>query len=477
MTAAGTALDFILRATLLIGAAWAAAALLRKAGASAATRHMAWLLGIFALLALPLVWWLTPPLRLPILRPEEVAAANLAPSLDVAPAVSAGAPGWILVLLAFYLTGVAAVMLRFALSRYLVARLWRQARPAREADLPALLADLSLELGISRPARLRIARGPAMPMTWGTLAPKILLPAEAHSWPPGQRRLVLLHELAHVVRRDSLGRSAASLACALYWFHPGAWFAARRMRLEQEIAADDRVLNAGAKPKIYARSLLDLAFSASEARWPDHAAAMAGACQLERRMMSITEAARRDAPGAAFHAAAAAICALTLLALAAALPVRPLPALSEQPDMAPTERQAAAAPVEVLAENDRHAPDRAAVAARTDARAARPDTGFTAPTPMQTEASTSFVSPPPVEETAMAQAAPPAAARLGPIGPQLPQPIAEQDSDPRIPASLRRRSADLDQRAGPGPPRSNGEAVLRTLPTAILQATGALPSR
>ena len=44
-----------LRATLLIGAAWAAAAVLRTAGASAATRHVAWLLGIVALLALPLL--------------------------------------------------------------------------------------------------------------------------------------------------------------------------------------------------------------------------------------------------------------------------------------------------------------------------------------------------------------------------------------------------------------------------------------
>jgi hypothetical protein len=80
----------------------------------------------------------------------------------------------------------------------------------------------------------------------------------------------------------------------------------------------------------------------------------------------------------------------------------------------------------------------------------------------------------------MAQAAPPEARRLGPIGPQLSQPIsAEQDSDPRIPAAFRRSYGErsADQRAGPGPPRTNGEAVLRTLPTAILQASGALPSR
>src|SRR5205085_2984594 len=101
------------------------------------------------------------------------------------------------------------------------------------------------EVRLSGSVELRIARGPAMPMTWGTLAPKILLPAEAHLWSPERRRLVLLHELAHVARRDSLSRSAAALVCVLYWFHPGVWLAARQLRLEQEYAADDRVLKAG----------------------------------------------------------------------------------------------------------------------------------------------------------------------------------------------------------------------------------------
>jgi len=43
------ALGLVLRATALIGAAWAGAALLRRRRASAATRHLAWLLGIAGL--------------------------------------------------------------------------------------------------------------------------------------------------------------------------------------------------------------------------------------------------------------------------------------------------------------------------------------------------------------------------------------------------------------------------------------------
>lgn len=336
LVADSAALGLVLRATLLIGVAWTAAAALRKADASAATRHMVWLLGIAALLALPLFWWLAPPLRLPVLSPEAASAAAALP-----PPTSASAPatvvsmGWDAVLLLVYALGAAVLLLRFALCRHMVSRLWRDAEPARDAAWQGLLFRVSRETRLSRPVELRIARGPAMPMTWGTLAPKILLPAEARAWPPERRRLVLLHELAHVARYDSLGRSAASLACALYWFHPGAWFAARQMRMEQEYAADDRVLKAGAGARTYALSLLYLASRVEETSWPDHAAAMAGMCQLERRLVSITAPTHRERPGPAFLYASAAIAVVVTLAVAAAVPVRPLSALPESLRAAP----------------------------------------------------------------------------------------------------------------------------------------------
>lgn len=322
-------LGLVLRATLLLGAAWAAAAALRKADASAATRHVAWLLGIAGLLVLPILWWLAPPLRLPILRPEAAIAAAALPPLADAPPTTFDWVRWEAALWLVYALGAAALLLRFAVCRRLVSRLWREAEPARDAAWQNLLSRLSRQLPPSRPVELRIACGPAMPMTWGTLRPKILLPAEARAWPPERRRLVLLHELAHVARRDSLSRSAASLACALYWFHPGAWLAARRLRLEQEYAADDRVLKAGAGARSYALSLLELARRVEERSLPDHAAAMAGACQLERRLVSITAPAHRERPGPAFLAMLAAAATAVTLAVATGLPVRPLAALPD----------------------------------------------------------------------------------------------------------------------------------------------------
>lgn len=107
-------LELALRATLLIGAAWAAAAMLRKAGASAATRHLVWLLGIAALLALPLLWWLAPPLRLPVLlaeAPVAAAAALPSPATGALP-VTSGSLEWDNAFVIAYMLGVAVMLLR-----------------------------------------------------------------------------------------------------------------------------------------------------------------------------------------------------------------------------------------------------------------------------------------------------------------------------------------------------------------------------
>jgi beta-lactamase regulating signal transducer with metallopeptidase domain len=323
-------LELMLRASLLIGAAWGAAAALRKAGASASARHMAWLLGIVALLALPLVWWLAPTLRLPILRPEAAAqvAAALPPPSGLIESAAPGAAShwnWSSVFLVVYATGAVLLLLRMVVFRRMLSRLWQQSERAPDAAWTGLLSHVSREMQLSRPVELRIARGPAMPMTWGTLAPKILMPSEAQAWPAEQRRLVLLHELAHVARLDSLSRSAASLACALYWFHPGVWFAAKQMRIEQEHAADDRVLTAGAPAQTYARSLVHLARRVEAVSHSSEAAAMAGMYQLERRLIAITIPARREppAPGVFFGATLVAAIVTLLVSAGAAVSAAP----------------------------------------------------------------------------------------------------------------------------------------------------------
>ena len=79
-----------------------------------------------------------------------------------------------------------------------------------------------------------------MPMAAGYLRPTVALPAEADLWPAERITSVLLHELAHVRRRDCLTQLAASTTCALYWMNPLAWYAARALARHRDELARGR---------------------------------------------------------------------------------------------------------------------------------------------------------------------------------------------------------------------------------------------
>jgi uncharacterized protein (TIGR03435 family) len=157
-----------------------------------------------------------------------------------------------------------------------------------------------------------------MPMACGTRRPAILLPAVADTWSEDQRRSVLLHELAHVARYDCLTQSLAAIACSIYWVHPGVWWVARRLRIERELACDDRVLAAGSDPGDYAKQLLELAYSLRVEAAPALAVTMAAPQSLEGRLRALLDTGRnRQRPALRNRAAAAAIAIALVGAIAA----------------------------------------------------------------------------------------------------------------------------------------------------------------
>ncbi len=181
-----------------------------------------------------------------------------------------------------------------------------------------------------------------MPMTWGWIRPVVLLPAEADSWGVDRRRGVLLHELAHVKRLDCLTQAIARAACAVYWFHPLAWVAARRMRVERERACDDVVLLAGARASEYAGHLLEVARGLRASRAAALAVlAMARPSQLEGRLLAILDPdRRRRGPGRGMALIALITATLMLLPLATLrLGARRPPPRSQHSSRPPTIRR------------------------------------------------------------------------------------------------------------------------------------------
>src|SRR5207245_2040258 len=115
-------------------------------------------------------------------------------------------------------------------------------------------------LGLSRPPRVWLLPGAVSPMLWTFgRRPRLLVPTAL--WvrlDEDQRTTLLVHEMAHLRRRDHWVRSLELLATSLYWWHPVVWLARRELREAEEQCCDAwvvRVLPGSAHA--YARALVE----------------------------------------------------------------------------------------------------------------------------------------------------------------------------------------------------------------------------
>ena len=182
-----------------------------------------------------------------------------------APAASVGhaALPWIVM---FWVAGSLCLV---AIEGVRLARLARQVKAATPAD-PAIVkrvADLSAQLGL-RPLPVLTVHSCASPVVWCLGRPRLLWPAAlSDDSSPAQSRDatdacidgVLVHELAHVKRRDHLVGWIELLAGIVWWWNPLFWFVRSALREQAELACDAWVISALPNGRrAYAESLLAL---------------------------------------------------------------------------------------------------------------------------------------------------------------------------------------------------------------------------
>ena len=327
------ALALVVKSSLILTLALAAYAALSRA--SAATRHLVLLTGLAAAIVLPVAQLVAPPLTLELLpapKAEGAVEAGAAPWTEIGPASSpesgpgaralgpsgeASAPRGKTspagaqtptessspspVALGGLISGVVSLLLvaYLALGILRVRFLRRRSVELTEdSTWGPLLRRLRERLGI--PGRVSLWESPRVrvPLTLGVLRPEVVLPTEASDWTEGERRAVLLHELAHVKRRDWLAQIVARIVCSLYWFNPLAWIATGRMLVEAERACDDVVVTGGEGGSGYARQLLEMATRRRRELPTFGAVAMARRATLSRRIQAILDPSqRRSTPG------------------------------------------------------------------------------------------------------------------------------------------------------------------------------------
>ena len=355
--------------------------------ASAGARHLVWLVALATLLLVPaLTAWGPIPLRIlpatarvapsatPSLdagAPKSIAPKSTAPiTTNATPASappSAGTPtvpaasleeriarspllsgiSLVLLLWAVVVLGIAASL---GYAAMLVKRIVNRARPLDSEDWLTPLWEVSDRLALEEPPRLLRSEDAKMPFACGVFTATIVLPAECDNWSLDRRHAVLLHELAHVRRHDLIGHTLGRLACALYWFHPLVWTAAKQLRSESERACDDLALACGARAADYAEHLLDIVTSVKRDATPSVALAMARRKEFEGRMLAILDPdLRHSSPSRKQSTALIGSLALISILVGAAAPS---PRAVEQVVQSPVSRSAEMTPL-----NSQRVPD------------------------------------------------------------------------------------------------------------------------
>jgi HEAT repeat protein/beta-lactamase regulating signal transducer with metallopeptidase domain len=337
-------LDSALKGTIVLGLAGLAASWLRRG--SAASRHLVWHVAVIGLLALPIISAALPARAhiavLPRLSVDRFAPPVSSPSSDdnelfqaTSGALVSSASGdaqhsgerdipdvaWPqsgseglssetpasstprslfgfsslrslplpTLLFVVWALGALLVLARYALGTLVVHWFTWRAKPINAIAWASLNETMSFAVGLGHPVKLLKSARATTPMTFGVLNPVVLLPNDAEEWGEERRRVVLLHELAHVQRLDCLTNIFATVACAIYWFNPFVWIAVARMRAEGERACDDWVLRAGMRASVYAEHLLDMVKTIGRLHTPAAALPMAQRSTFEGRLLAILE--------------------------------------------------------------------------------------------------------------------------------------------------------------------------------------------
>ncbi len=345
-------LDLIIKSTVILLVALVATRLLPQA--SAAVRHTVWSGALLAVLALFFVNGSMPKLTRPALATQETASSFSAPltsntqqtipgslpEISAQPAAHMKLPAACNTQLqnaqdsaaslprigihwnAIWLTGVLVMLFRLALLQFRLHAFSRQCNIITEGPLFDLLQQCRVELNCSQPVTLLTTDQRSLPMTWGVRCPSILLPREAQNWTEQEVRCALLHELAHVARRDCLWQLLVQLTHACYWFHPLVWFASRKLYLEREHACDDIVLQHGTRASDYADQLLQVvsAFRSSRSLKLT-AVSLAAESGFSRRLKSILQETRDRRPASFRTRLALTFTFIALTGLLAGFPI------------------------------------------------------------------------------------------------------------------------------------------------------------
>jgi len=185
------------------------------------------------------------------------------------------------------------------LGSYILGRslwLWQAVvseRPVTDQQILDLLEDCKMQMRVKTIVGVVVTDKTGSPALFGFLRPRILLPQGLlEGIGLDELQYVFLHELAHLKRRDIYLAWLVCLLQILHWFNPLIWYAFRRMRADQEMAADALALaTAGTgESRRYGHTIVSLLGRFSRPQYvPSLAGILENRSHIERRIKMIAE--------------------------------------------------------------------------------------------------------------------------------------------------------------------------------------------
>ena len=140
------------------------------------------------------------------------------------------------------------------------------------ASKPCLLKHVA-RCGIANRIRVGVTDKLTSPAVVGIVVPMLILPLSLlTTLTPEQIRFILLHELAHIRRRDYLANLFQFVAESLLFFNPAVWWISNQIRREREACCDALAIELSGAPADYAKTLVHVA---EQVLYPAPAAALA----------------------------------------------------------------------------------------------------------------------------------------------------------------------------------------------------------
>ena len=170
-------------------------------------------------------------------------------------------PGsWALYIFAAWLLLAAAGLLRVGIGFWHLHRLRKGCVPVDVAALDPVLRKTLEEFDSPRSVKLCVSDQLRVPTAIGFTNPLVVIPSwTMRELSAAELHPILLHELAHLRRRDDWTNLLQKILGALLFFHPAVWWIEKKLALEREMACDDMVLASATTPRAYAECLVALA--------------------------------------------------------------------------------------------------------------------------------------------------------------------------------------------------------------------------